>query len=160
MATYERETRVRAPLEEVWDFHSHVSGLEELTPDWMGLRVEAVIGPDGERNPDVLEAGSEIDLSMGPFGVGPRQHWTSLIVEREQEPGVAYFIDEMIHGPFDTWVHTHQFFADGEETIVRDHLEYELPFGALGEAVTPFSGVGFEEMFRTRHARTQQALES
>ncbi len=159
MATYERETRVRAPLEEVWDFHSSVSGLEALTPAWMGLRVETVLGPDGDRDPEVLEAGSEIELSMRPFEAGPRQHWTSLIVDREREPGRAFFVDEMVHGPFDTWVHTHSFFADGEETIVRDHVEYELPFGGLGAALTPFSSVGFDGMFRERHRRTRDALE-
>ncbi|MFP8955886.1 SRPBCC family protein [Natrialbaceae archaeon A-CW3] len=159
MATYERSTRVRAPLEDVWDFHSRTVGLEALTPSWMGLRVEAVIGPDGERNPDLLEAGSEVDLSIRPFGVGPRQHWTSLITDREERPGRASFTDEMIHGPFDTWIHTHAFFADGEETIIRDHVEYELPYGGLGTVATPFSVVGFEGMFRERHQRTTEALE-
>ncbi|MFP9191698.1 SRPBCC family protein [Natronosalvus vescus] len=159
MATYERSTRVRAPLEAVWDFHSRTDGLEMLTPSWMNLRVEAVIGPDGERNPELLEAGSEVDLSIRPFGVGLRQHWTSLITERERRPGRAAFTDEMIHGPFDTWVHTHAFFADGDETIVRDHVEYALPYGGLGALATPFSVVGFEGMFRERHERTTEVLE-
>ena len=159
MATYERATRVRAPLDEVWAFHSSVSGLETLTPTWMGLRVEAVVGPDGERDPEILEAGAEIDLSMQPGSVGPRQHWTSLIVDRERRSGRAYFVDEMIRGPFETWIHTHSFFADGEETIVRDHIEYVLPYGGLGRLVTPCSTAGFEAMFRDRHARTRRALE-
>ncbi|AXR81586.1 SRPBCC family protein [Natrarchaeobaculum sulfurireducens] len=159
MPTYERQTRVRAPFEDVWEFHSRASGLEALTADWMGLRVESVIGPDGESDPDVLEVGSELDVSIRPFDVGPRQHWTSVIVEREREDGAAVFRDEMVHGPFDRWVHTHSFFADGDETIVRDRVDYTLPFGPIGRLGTPFSGVGFEAMFRDRHRRTRTELE-
>ncbi|MFC7215022.1 SRPBCC family protein [Saliphagus sp. GCM10025334] len=159
MATYERSTRIDAPLEEVWDFHSRVSGLEAVTPPWLNLRVEAVMGPDGERDPDILEEDAEISLSIRPFGVGPRVYWTSIILERDSRPGRAYFSDEMVHGPFANWVHTHSFFADGEQTVLRDKLEYALPGGGLGEAVSPFSRFGFEGMFRDRHRRTKRALE-
>ncbi|WP_255170036.1 SRPBCC family protein [Natrononativus amylolyticus] len=158
MPTYERETTIRAPLEDVWEFHSTVAGLEALTPAWLGLHIERVVGPDGEAEPDVLEAGSEIDLSLQPLGLGPRQHWTSLIVEREREDGVAYFRDEMIRGPFDRWVHTHAFYADGDETLLRDRIEYELPLGDLGP-LDSLSRVGFEPMFRGRHQTTKELLE-
>ncbi len=163
MPSYERETIVQAPLDEVWEFHATVSGLEALTPEWMGLRVETVIGPDGEPDPDRLEAGSEIELSMHPFGIGPRQHWTSVITERDRTDGTAYFRDEMVHGPFDRWVHTHTFFADGEQTVLRDHIDYELPLverlGGLGDVTLPVSQAGFEGMFRQRHQTTKALLE-
>lgn len=159
MASYERTSHVDAPLETVWDFHSRISGLEALTPAWLGLQVEAVVGPDGESNPEVLEAGSEISMSMRPGGVGPRQYWTSRITDRERTDGVAYFRDEMIDGPFDRWVHVHSFYADGERTLLRDHVEYELPFGPVGDALEPFSPIGFEGMFRARHEKTKELLE-
>lgn len=159
MPTYSRRTRVAAPLEEVWAFHSRIEGLEALTPDFMNLRIESVRGPDGEDDPDVLETGTEISMSLHPFGVGPRQHWTSVITDRVEESGHAWFRDEMRGGPFPHWVHTHQFFEDGEETIVADRVEYELPGGPLGEAVGPLGIVGFEPMFRDRHRRTKQELE-
>ena len=159
MPTYERRTRVRAPLEDVWTFHSNVAGLEALTPDWMRLRVESVRGPDGEPDPDVLEAGAEVSLSIRPCGRGPRQYWRSVIRERDRTDGAAYFRDEMVDGPFETWVHTHLFYADGDDTIVRDRVEYELPFGPLGRAASPFSRIGFEAMFRDRHRRTKARLE-
>ncbi|OLZ41594.1 cyclase [Natrinema saccharevitans] len=159
MPTYERETTVRSPFEDVWAFHSQISGLEGLTPDWMNLRVERVIGPDGEPDPNVLEPGSEIALSMRPFGVGPRQHWTSVITAREREDGSAYFRDEMVHGPFDRWEHTHSFYADGRRTRLRDRVTYELPLGGLGDAIGPLSNLGFEAMFRARHRLAKARLE-
>jgi ligand-binding SRPBCC domain-containing protein len=160
MATYERSVRVAAPLAEVWDFHSTENGLEALTPDWMQMRVESVRGPDGEPDPDVLEAGSTLEASVRPFGVGPRQGWTSEITEREHDDGSsAYFRDVMNDGPFEFWEHTHLFYADGEETIITDSVAYELPLGRVGEAVGPLAVVGFEPMFRFRHDRTRELLE-
>lgn len=159
MATYSRLTRVSAPLSDVWDFHSRVSGLEALTPAWMNLRVESVTGPDGESRPDVLEAGSEVRLSIRPFGVGPRQRWTSAILERESDGERAFFRDAMRGGPFAEWEHTHRFLADGEETIVEDEIAYELPGGPAGRTASPFAVVGFEPMFRARHRKTKDLLE-
>ncbi|GAB3315354.1 cyclase [Haloplanus rallus] len=159
MAVYQRRTRVDASLDSVWDFHSRVSGLEALTPEWMHLRIEAVEGPDGDPDPEILEPGSRIEASVRPFGVGPRQRWTSLITEREREGATAHFTDEMADGPFRHWEHTHRFFADGSETVVDDRVVYALPLGALGEAVAPLARVGFEPMFRFRHRRTRDLLE-
>lgn len=159
MATYSRRTRIAAPLSEVWDFHSRVSGLEALTPEWMGLRVEAVRGPDGESAPETLDAGAQIRMSIRPFGVGPRRRWTSRIVAREEGDGSAMFRDDMVDGPFETWVHTHRFFADGDGTIVEDEVEYELPCGPFGRAASPLAVVGLEPMFRDRHRRTRERFD-
>jgi ligand-binding SRPBCC domain-containing protein len=159
MPTYQRETWVDAPLADVWDFHSHGSGLEALTPRWMHLRIEAVRGPDGESDPTVLETDSEIEVSIRPFGVGPRQSWVSVITRREVDDGAAIFEDEMRSGPFRRWHHTHAFYAEGDRTLIRDRVEYRLPFDGLGDAVGPFAWIGFEPMFRHRHRKTRELLE-
>jgi ligand-binding SRPBCC domain-containing protein len=159
MPVYERSVRVAAPLEEVWQFHSGIEGLEALTPGWMNLQVESVRGPDGEPDPEIMETGAVAETTVRPFGVGPRQGWTSEIVARERYDGSAYFRDEMSDGPFREWTHTHLFYADGDETIVRDRVEYRLPLGGLGDAVGPLAKVGFEPMFRFRHKTTKDLLE-
>ncbi|MEF8779723.1 MAG: SRPBCC family protein [Haloferacaceae archaeon] len=159
MATYRRETRIAAPLEAVWEFHSRPDGLTAVTPDWMGARIEAVRGPDGEPDPEVLEQGAQLRLSMQPFGVGPRRSFTARIVERRRERGRAWFRDDMVGGPFRSWEHTHSFFGDGDETVMVDTVEYELPVGQLNDLATPFASIGFEGMFRYRHARTRELLE-
>lgn len=163
MSVYERETRIRAPFEEVWDFHSRGEGLEALTPSFMNLRVERIISPDGGPRPGSdsaqLERGSRVKATVRPFGVGPRQGWTSVIVEREEHDTAAMFVDEMEDGPFPYWQHTHSFYADGSETLIRDHVEYELPFGKLGRIASQFGSVGFDPMFRYRHWKTGRVLE-
>ena len=164
--TYQREVRVGASLDEVWEFHSRIEGLELLTPDWMGLRVESVRGSDSgvvgdaaDTDADiVLDAGTEIRLSMRPFGVGPRQRWVTRIVRRERDDGAAVFEDVMADGPFPRWRHVHQFFAVApDETLVRDRVEYELP--VVGGLLGPLGWLGFEPMFRERHRRTKRLLE-
>jgi len=160
MATYERETTVRAPFDEVWDFHSRASGLEALTPGFMHLEVAAIRGPDGEADPGILAEGAEIEASMRPFGVGPRQSWRSVITARTESDDRAQFVDVMADGPFPFWEHTHTFFRlSDEETLIRDRVEYRLPGGELGRALSPFGVVGFEPMFRARHAKTKELLE-
>jgi len=159
MPTYERSVRVEAPFEEVWEFHSDERGLVALTPEWMNLEIERTRGPDGEPDPEVLETGSVVESSVRPFGIGPRQGWTSEIVARERSAGSGYFRDVMVEGPFAEWIHTHLFYADDGATIVRDSVEYELPFGPLGRAVGPAGRIGFEPMFRYRHRETRRLLE-
>ena len=156
MAVYERRSRIRAPLSDVWEFHSGIEGLTAVTPAWMGLRVESFHGPDGEPDPAVLEAGSEVSLSLRPFGVGPRQRWTSRIVERERTERAAWFVDEMVEGPFPRWRHTHRFHAQGDETVSTDRVEYRLPVvpGPLSSVAWP----GFEAIFAYRHRRTRRLL--
>lgn len=172
MAVYQRETRVHAPLAEVWAFHSDVSGLLALTPDWMNLRVESVTGPDAEADPGELYEGTRVELSMRPLGVAPRQRWVSVVEARERNEGSAFLRDRMVEGPFPRWVHTHRFFADsgaspthrasGEaesvvSTVVHDRVEYRLPDGL--DAVSGVARVGFEPMFRHRHRQTRRLLE-
>ena len=159
MPTYERSVRVNAPFEEVWDFHSTEEGLVALTPGWMNIRIDAVRGPDGEPDPEVLEAGSAAESSVPPFGGGPRPSWNSDIVARERQDGSAYFRDVMGDGPLRGGTHTHMFDADDGETVVLGGVEYALPFGALGDALGPFARLGLAPMFWYRHRRTRDLLE-
>ena len=159
MERYERSVRVRAPFEVVWEFHSSVDGLVALTPGWMNLEIDECRGPSGEMDPEVLEPGATIRSSIRPLGVGPRQRWLSTITDRERGDGTGYFVDEMAEGPFTHWTHTHSFYEDGSETVVRDRIEYELPLGTLGSLIGPLAVVGFDPMFRYRHSRTRKLLE-
>jgi len=42
------------------------------------------------------------------------------------------FVDEQISGPFRAWRHEHDFEDADGGTIMRDCVQYELPFGILG----------------------------
>jgi ligand-binding SRPBCC domain-containing protein len=103
-----------------------------------------------------LEEGSEVSLSTRPFGIGPRQSWTSRIVDRERDDRSAMFRDAMVDGPFRRWTHTHRFYAEEGGTRVVDRVEYELPvLGGFSGVAWPF----FEPLFASRHQRTRRLLE-
>jgi len=157
MATYRRRTRIRAPLEAVWDFHSTIDGLEALTPDWMGLSVESVRRPDGHDDTDKLVEDTEITMASKPLGVAPETRWISRITDRRESEGYCMFRDDMLGGPFALWIHSHEMYGDGDETVLIDTVEYELPSPA--DRLDGLAVVGFGPMFRYRHQKTKELLE-
>lgn len=158
MSTYERGVTVTAPFEDVWTFHSTTDGLQALTPSWMNLRIEEIRGPDGERNPEIMESGATAKASVRPMGLGPRMEMTTTIVERERNGDAGSFVDEMAGGPFAEWRHTHRFRAVGEQTHIHDHVESRLAGGAAGRLADRFAVLGLDPMFRYRHRRTKALL--
>ena len=83
-------------------------------------------------------------------------------------PG-AEFEDVQERGPYRRWFHRHRFEARGADTVIRDRVEYELPFGAIGrlahalfvrrqlEEIFDFRRAAIEEIFRGRTARREGA---
>lgn len=157
MAVYERTAWIRAPLDDVWRFHSTPTGLVAVSPTWLRLVVERAAGPEG-RPTDEFSEGTEVTLSIRPFGLGPRQRWTSRIVSRTREPDRAEFRDEMLDGPFTTWVHTHRFEATAGGTRMTDRVRYELPLGPA-HGLSRLAWPGFALVFADRHRRTRANLE-
>lgn len=159
MPTFHRETWVDAPLSEVWAFHCRVDGLVETTPAMANLEVESVTGPEGEPDPEELEEGARVELSVRPVEALPRLSWTSVIVERETDDDRAFFRDEMEEGPLPRWVHTHRFYGEDGRTLVSDEVDYRLPGGDLGQQLQPVADVVLDQVFAYRHRRTKELLE-
>ncbi|MDZ7850671.1 MAG: SRPBCC family protein [Halodesulfurarchaeum sp.] len=152
MARFTRQSRVDADLETVWRFHSRIDGLEALTPGWAGLRVESLEVPGGG---EILEAGTEMTLSVGPIPGGPRVRFVSEIVSRERTAGEAVFVDEMRDGPFESWRHTHRFVATNGGTLLRDEIDFGTGYGStVDTALKP----GFALAFAGRHRKTREML--
>lgn len=159
MAIYERRLHLQAPLDSVWEFHATTDGLQAITPGWLGLTVESVTGPDGEPDPTVLEAGSQIELSARPWGGKSLARWISVITDRQRAEERASFTDMMKDGPFPHWKHTHIFTSVASGTLITDHVEYTLPGCGDGALVELIGSVGLDPMFRYRHRETRRQLE-
>lgn len=152
MARFRRRSWIDAPLESVWEFHSKIEGLTALTPSLAGLEVDALRVPDGG---DKLVEGSKIDLSVGPVPGGPRQRFTSVIVERTRTDTDARFVDTMQNGPMKAWRHEHRFVAVDGGTLLIDEVNYETGFGpTIDRLFTP----GFAVAFWYRHRKTREKL--
>ena len=122
MHCLERTQRIRAPRETVFAFFSDPRNLARITPAALGFRVVYA--------PAALEAGSRLEyrIRWGPL----RLRWDTRITR--WAPPVE-FQDLQERGPYAAWRHTHSFEEDGESTVMRDRVDYALPFGLLGRIV-------------------------
>jgi ligand-binding SRPBCC domain-containing protein len=117
----EREQYVDRPLEEVFDFFAEAHNLERITPPWLSFQV---LTPD----PIEMGVGVLIDYKLRVHGLPLR--WTSRI--EDWEPGRS-FVDRQLRGPYGLWHHRHTFAPQGGGTVVRDEVDYAMPFGAVGD---------------------------
>jgi ligand-binding SRPBCC domain-containing protein len=142
-----REQYVDRPLDEVFHFFAAASNLERITPPWLSFQV---LTPE----PIEMRVGTLIDYRLRVHGLPLR--WTSRI--EDWEPGRS-FVDRQLRGPYALWHHRHTFEAAGAGTVVRDEVDYELPFGALGDLAHPlFVGRDLERIFAYRHEAVLRLL--
>jgi len=147
MKVFEKKTKIAASAEELYDWHMQPGAFDRLVPPWQ--KVEVV------ERPGRLIDGAKLVMKVfaGPIGV----RWVALhrdFIEGHQ------FVDDQVHGPFKSWVHTHRFEPVDENTsILWDHIEYELPLGPIGAL---FGGLPtdlmLEKMFDYRHRVTREAF--
>jgi len=116
----ERQVIVPAPRAEVFAFFEDPNNLAKITPKSMGFRIVWI-----DELP--VRAGFRIEYTIRPL-VFPL-HWTTLIEEYEAP---ERFADVQVKGPYKSWRHVHTFEDVGEATLMRDVVQYELPFGILG----------------------------
>jgi ligand-binding SRPBCC domain-containing protein len=132
MQTYHLRCELIAacPLLETFQIFENPLNLAKITPPWLNFEVLT-------KHP-VVRAGAEMEYSIRwpalPI-IGMPLHWKTLIVEYEAP---RYFVDEQAKGPYALWRHRHSFESTTSEAIfagtrVRDHVEYALPLGKLGE---------------------------
>jgi uncharacterized protein len=139
---FEKQTRIGAPAEQVFRWHEQSDALQKLIPP--GQPIEIVSHTGG------VADGARVELRMGYWPV--RLRW----VARHQGyiPG-RRFEDVQERGPFRYWKHTHTVSPNGPGAcLLRDHIEYELPFGPLGELAAGIVRKQLESTFAYRHGVT------
>jgi len=119
--TLDQQQLVRRSLEDVFAFFSSPENLQHLTPRFLDFRILTPV-------PIEMREGALIDYRISVRGVPLR--WQTRI--ESYEP-MRSFVDVQLRGPYRLWRHTHTFEATPEGTDVRDHVEYALPFGPLGQ---------------------------
>jgi ligand-binding SRPBCC domain-containing protein len=143
----QREQLVRRPRHEVFAFFADAANLERLTP--ASLRFKIVTEP-----PIEMQDGTIIDYEIALFGIGFR--WRTLIEAFEPD---ARFIDVQTKGPYRYWRHTHEFVDTSDGTLIRDRVEYEVPFGPFGElARTLFVERQLRRVFDFRRAAIERVF--
>lgn len=144
----ERTQVVRRPVAEVFAFFADARNLERITPAFLRFRITSA-------GPIEMKRGALIEYRLGLHGIS--FGWLTRIEVWEPE---RRFVDVQVRGPYRRWEHTHSFEAIPDGTRVRDRVEYELPFGALGGlAQRIYVARSLDRIFAYRTARIAEILE-
>lgn len=140
------ETRLPVGAEEAFAWHTRPGAFERLLPPWQ--RVEILERTGGIRDGDHVTL--RVRLGLLPI------RWT--LEHRDCVEG-RQFRDVQVSGPFRRWEHTHEFIPiTGGECVLRDHIECELAFGAVGRLLGRGLGRDLERLFTYRHRTTVDDL--
>ena len=148
MLQFQHSSIINASPEVVWRFHERQDILQLLNPPWQPVQVV--------RREGGLDVGAitEFRLFLGPLPLT----WLARHTECER---YRLFIDEQISGPFESWVHKHQFELENGKTKLTDVISFSMPGGGTVEFVSGWLvQVQLEAMFRYRHYVTKRECES
>jgi ligand-binding SRPBCC domain-containing protein len=138
----ERTQVVPRPTPEIFGFFADIRNLEKMTPPFLSFR-------NLTPQPTELYPGFLIDHRLSLFGIPMK--WRSEIAVFE--PNVR-FVDRQVIGPYKYWHHLHEFREVEGGTEVIDKVDYELPFGPLGDfAHAIFVRYNLRQIFDYRHRR-------
>jgi ligand-binding SRPBCC domain-containing protein len=116
----ERTQTINRPIEEVFSWFADAQNLARITPDWLDFKT---------LTPAPIQMGESVIIDYAIKLRGIPMRWRSEITAWKPP---HRFVDEQRRGPYRYWIHEHSFEAiDGERTLVRDRVLYDVPGGAL-----------------------------
>lgn len=127
------------PRERVWAFYSDPRNIERVASPALKLKLLRADMP--------LRQGSRLEFRAGEGFVSIR--WETQVSVWDEAGG--RFVDEMVDGPFQRFVQTHEFISeqDGAATRVRERLEVGEPNGFAGSmAMGYLTAERMQEAFR------------
>lgn len=119
----DRQQFLPIPIREAWEFFSSAANLARITPKEMGFVIRPPL-PQGS-----IHRGQKIIYTIRPL-LGIPLTWVTEITEVDDP---VSFVDTQLKGPYAIWRHRHNFEAVPGGTLMKDHVEYALPLGPLGE---------------------------
>ena len=136
-----REQQLNCDLQTAWDFFSSPMNLPKITPKDMAFTVLS------EQKTNKIFEGMIIDYTVSPL-LGIPLKWktriTSVIPNKS-------FTDFQEKGPYKLWNHHHEFIPNEKGVFMIDKVDYELPFGLLGNiAHALFVKKKLEKIFKYR----------
>ncbi len=114
-----RELWLPQPVAEIFPFFADAANLEVLTPPWLKFQI---LSP----RPLKMHVGTLIDYRLRVRGLPMR--WQSEIIAWEPP---HRFVDEQRRGPYRLWRHEHEFVERDGGTVIRDKVEYAIPFDLI-----------------------------
>lgn len=109
-------------LDTAWEFFSSPHNLSKITPKEMKFNVLTNLSEEP------IYEGMIIDYKVVPL-MGIPVKWRTKIIQIN--PKVS-FTDFQEKGPYKLWNHFHEFIPNEKGVLMKDTVDYELPFGILG----------------------------
>lgn len=146
MGLFQRETDLKFPAEEVFEFHERENALKRLSPPWQKIKLVSHKGG--------IKPGARVKLFLYfPFKIP----WIAKHIEYEKN---HFFSDVQLFGPFKKWKHNHFFKElDSKSSRLSDKIEFKLPFYPLSKLFHPFVIKNLESTFFYRHLILKRDLE-
>lgn len=148
MVTKKYETRIKCPVQKLWEFHSNAEALKILAPPDTEIQVVST-------NNAVREGAVHI-IKAKQFGL-----WITWKVQIKNVNPPYGFTDTALRCPMKSWTHTHEFIDDEGDSILRDTITYEPPGGLIRKMVnTMMIEDRIDALFKYRHQTTRTMLET
>ncbi len=117
--------QLNCDIETAWVFFSAPENLSRITPKEMNFIVKSSV------KGVPMHEGMVIDYTVSPLLNIPLK-WKTRITQVED---LKSFTDFQEKGPYKYWNHYHEFIPNEKGVLMKDTIDYELPFGVLGNIV-------------------------
>ncbi len=119
---FERQQKINASKEEIWDFISSPKNLKKITPEYMRFDITSN-NVDGK-----MYEGMLISYEVKPL-LNIKTDWVTEITHIKEG---YFFIDEQRMGPYKMWHHQHFIEEIPNGILMKDIVSYIPPLGLLG----------------------------
>lgn len=106
-----------------WDFFSSAENLPVITPPELNFKIVSDV-----KGKEIYD-GMLIKYKVSPLLKIPLR-WKSEIMSVNKPYS---FTDKQITGPYQLWQHRHDFVEKEDGVLMKDTVQYGLPFGVLGQ---------------------------
>jgi ligand-binding SRPBCC domain-containing protein len=117
-----KQQQLNCSIDRAWEFFSMPSNLAKITPQNMGFKVL------DNFQPKEIHEGMIINYIIKPIFNIPIK-WQTIITQVDFRKS---FTDFQQKGPYKLWNHYHEFIVNEKGVLMKDTVDYVLPFGILG----------------------------
>lgn len=117
-----RQQQLNCTIEQAWAFFSSPHNLSTITPKNVGFKVL------DKSLPKEIHQGLTINYLINPIFNFPIK-WQTIITQVDFQKS---FTDFQQKGPYKLWNHYHEFIINDKGILMRDTVDYQMPFGILG----------------------------
>jgi ligand-binding SRPBCC domain-containing protein len=142
-----KTTLINCNLDDLFNFHLDSNNITKITPE--NIKVELL-------NEDTKAYEGKI-VKIKTTKMFIPTYWE---VKIESLNSPSLLVDIAIKSPFKYWKHQHVFTQKDNLCELKDIIDYQMPFGFIGNIFEPLIRKDIENMFDYRHIKTKEILET